>query len=42
MNEALVAAGIGVMRLEPVRQTLARRFLEITTRLEAADSEVPV
>jgi ABC-2 type transport system ATP-binding protein len=42
MNEALVAAGIGVMRLEPVRQTLERRFLEITTRLEAADSEVPV
>jgi ABC-2 type transport system ATP-binding protein len=34
VNAALVTAGIGVMRLEPVRRGLERRFLEITTRLE--------
>ncbi len=34
VNAALVAAGIGVMRLEPVRHSLEQRFLEITTRLE--------
>ncbi len=34
INSALVLAGIGVMRLEPVRQSLEQRFLEITTRLE--------
>jgi ABC-2 type transport system ATP-binding protein len=36
LNAALVAAGIGVTRLEPVRHSLERRFLEITTRLEEA------
>lgn len=36
VNRWLVEAGIGVERLEPVRATLEERFLEITTRLEAA------
>ncbi len=40
LNAALVAAGIAVMRLEPVRHSLEQRFLEITTRLETADEEV--
>jgi hypothetical protein len=36
----LVQAGVGVMRLEPVRESLERRFLEITARLDApAESE---
>jgi ABC-2 type transport system ATP-binding protein len=35
LNRRLVAAGIGVTRLEPVRETLEERFLEITSRLEA-------
>ena len=35
LNAMLVAAGIGVMRLEPVRQSLEQRFLEITSRLDA-------
>jgi len=35
LNVALVGAGIGVMRLEPVRQSLEQRFLEITSRLDA-------
>ncbi|HEY2572249.1 MAG TPA: ABC transporter ATP-binding protein [Solirubrobacteraceae bacterium] len=39
LNAALVRAGVGVMRLEPVRESLERRFLEITARLDApADS----
>jgi ABC-2 type transport system ATP-binding protein len=36
VNAALVGAGIGVLRLEPVRASLERRFLEITSRLEGA------
>ncbi len=41
LNAVLVGAGIGVMRLEPVRQSLEERFLEITTRLaEPAAEEV--
>jgi ABC-2 type transport system ATP-binding protein len=36
LNAALVTAGIGVTRLEPVRHSLEQRFLEITTRLEEA------
>ncbi len=40
LNAVLVGAGIGVMRLEPVRHSLEQRFLEITTRLEPAQ-EVP-
>jgi ABC-2 type transport system ATP-binding protein len=35
LNAALVGAGIGVLRLEPVRQSLEQRFLEITSRLDA-------
>jgi ABC-2 type transport system ATP-binding protein len=35
VNRALVSAGIGVSRLEPVRTTLEQRFLDITSRLEA-------
>jgi ABC-2 type transport system ATP-binding protein len=33
INAALVAAGIGVFRLEPVRESLEHRFLEITSQL---------
>jgi len=35
INAELVGAGIGVMRLEPVRQSLEQRFLEVTSRLDA-------
>ena len=35
VNAALVAAGVAVMRLEPVRHSLEQRFLEITSRLDA-------
>ncbi len=35
INAALVRAGVGVLRLEPVRESLERRFLEITSRLDA-------
>jgi ABC-2 type transport system ATP-binding protein len=35
VNAQLVNAGVGVMRLEPVRLSLERRFLEITERLDA-------
>jgi ABC-2 type transport system ATP-binding protein len=43
INAELVRAGIGVMRLEPVRQSLEQRFLEVTSRLDAdlAPAEVP-
>jgi ABC-2 type transport system ATP-binding protein len=34
VNAVLVGAGIAVMRLEPVRQSLEQRFLEITARLD--------
>jgi len=33
INERLVAAGIGVFRLAPVRESLEQRFLEITSRV---------
>ncbi len=36
MNRWLVAAGISVDRLEPVRATLEERFLAVTSNLEAA------
>jgi ABC-2 type transport system ATP-binding protein len=36
LNTWLVNAGVTVTRLEPVRQTLEQRFLEMTTRLEVA------
>ncbi|HEX4109455.1 MAG TPA: ABC transporter ATP-binding protein [Solirubrobacteraceae bacterium] len=35
LNRILVQAGVAVYRLEPVRQSLEQRFLEITSRLEA-------
>jgi len=37
VNAALVAAGVAVMRLEPVRHSLEQRFLEITSRLDAPE-----
>jgi ABC-2 type transport system ATP-binding protein len=40
LNAALVGAGVGVMRLEPVRQSLEQRFLEITSRLGAESGEL--
>jgi len=36
VNAALVQAGVGVMRLEPVRHSLEQRFLEITSRLDSS------
>ena len=36
LNAALVRAGVGVMRLEPVRHSLEQRFLAITSRLDAS------
>ena len=36
VNAALVGAGVGVTRLEPVRHSLEQRFLQITQRLDAA------
>ena len=43
VNALLVGAGVGVTRLEPVRHSLEQRFLQITSRLDAADrpDEVP-
>jgi ABC-2 type transport system ATP-binding protein len=35
LNAILVGAGVGVMRLEPVRQSLEERFLEVTARLDS-------
>jgi ABC-2 type transport system ATP-binding protein len=40
VNRLLVQAGVGVLRLEPVRHTLEQRFLEITSRLDEHESEV--
>jgi ABC-2 type transport system ATP-binding protein len=39
VNAALVHAGVGVMRLEPVRHSLEQRFLEITARLDSPTVE---
>jgi ABC-2 type transport system ATP-binding protein len=36
LNTLLVRAGVGVMRLEPVRHSLEQRFLQITSRLDAS------
>jgi ABC-2 type transport system ATP-binding protein len=38
VNATLVRAGVGVERLEPVRHSLEQRFLEVTSRLDAAPS----
>jgi ABC-2 type transport system ATP-binding protein len=40
VNASLVGAGLAVSRLEPVRHSLEQRFLEITTRLDASETEV--
>jgi ABC-2 type transport system ATP-binding protein len=40
VNARLVAAGLAVMRLEPVRHSLEQRFLEVTARLDEASDEV--
>jgi ABC-2 type transport system ATP-binding protein len=40
INAALVAAGVGVLRLEPVRQTLEERFMQITSSLDQSPEEV--
>ncbi len=40
VNARLVSAGLAVGRLEPVRHSLERRFLEITSRLDAEPEEV--
>ena len=40
VNALLVAAGVGVYRLEPVRESLEHRFLEITSRLDEPVLEV--
>jgi ABC-2 type transport system ATP-binding protein len=34
LNTRLVSAGVGVMRIEPVRQSLEQRFLQVTARLQ--------
>jgi len=39
VNAKLVAEGLAVMRLEPVRQSLEKRFLDITSRLGGAEQE---
>jgi ABC-type multidrug transport system ATPase subunit len=41
VNAVLVGAGVGVMRLEPVRQSLEARFLEITSRLDDSPTDRP-
>ena len=42
VNATLVRAGVGVMRLEPVRHSLEQRFLEVTSRLDSpAETELP-
>jgi ABC-2 type transport system ATP-binding protein len=40
VNAKLVGAGLAVARLEPVRQSLEQRFLEVTSRLDADPAEV--
>jgi ABC-2 type transport system ATP-binding protein len=39
INATLVQAGVGVTRLEPVRESLEQRFLEVTSRLDAPTGE---
>jgi ABC-2 type transport system ATP-binding protein len=39
VNAALVGAGLAVSRLEPVRQSLEKRFLEVTSRLSSSTTE---
>jgi len=39
VNVALVRAGVGVLRLDPVRHSLEQRFLEVTSRLEGGGGQ---
>ncbi|MFZ1926535.1 MAG: ABC transporter ATP-binding protein, partial [Solirubrobacteraceae bacterium] len=39
INAVLVGAGLAVSRLEPVRQSLEKRFLEVTSRLSDSTTE---
>jgi ABC-2 type transport system ATP-binding protein len=39
INAALVGSGLAVFRLEPVRQSLEQRFLEVTSRLSDTPAE---
>jgi ABC-2 type transport system ATP-binding protein len=39
INAALVGSGLAVSRLEPVRQSLEQRFLEVTSRLSDSTTE---
>jgi ABC-2 type transport system ATP-binding protein len=39
VNAALVGSGLAVSRLEPVRQSLEQRFLEVTSRLDVDPGE---
>jgi ABC-2 type transport system ATP-binding protein len=39
VNALLVGGGLAVSRLEPVRHTLEKRFLEITTRLSETEAQ---
>ena len=39
VNASLVGAGLAVSRLEPVRQSLEKRFLEVTSRLSDSTTE---
>jgi ABC-2 type transport system ATP-binding protein len=39
INGALVGSGLAVSRLEPVRQSLEKRFLEVTSRLSDSTTE---
>ena len=39
LNTALVGAGLAISRLEPVRQSLEKRFLEVTSRLSDSTTE---
>ncbi len=41
LNAALVRAGVGVSRLEPVRHSLEERFLQVTARLDAQPQHEP-
>jgi ABC-2 type transport system ATP-binding protein len=40
VNARLVAAGVGVLELQPVKHSLEERFLQITSRLDGSGQEV--
>ena len=37
VNRTLVVAGLAVARLEPIRESLEERFLDITSRLQSPE-----